>query len=131
MNVIDLRTPRAPVRPKPDRVIEDVSLDDYDDKFLQCRDIRHPWEIQGYWQEGAFNKRRLICPRCETVAIDTWRANGAREARRYEYAQGYQKKGSGGVDPSEVRKEQLRRAQVFGSQEEMFASLYARRKNKQ
>ena len=65
-------------------------LDDYDETFLDCRDIRHAWERFGApWRDGAEVKRRLVCRRCGTQRVDAWRPDGGRVDNRYAYAEGY------------------------------------------
>ena len=77
--------------------------------YLDCRDLRHPFGIVGYFRDNGHVCRRLECPRCGMVAVDSWYASGVREARRYYPPDGYYLSGSG-VTAQDVRLEVMRRA---------------------
>lgn len=99
------------------------ALHESKDEFLECRDLRHPWKVQGLFYVGAEIHRRLVCPRCKTVATDRWTPRGERIARQYQYPKGYQAKGVR-IRPIDVRKEVLTRVDVWETEEDMKASLF-------
>lgn len=98
-------------------------LDNYDDAFLSCRDLGHQWKVAGYFRQSGEIQRQLRCPQCNTTSTDHWRATGERLGRRYSYAEGYQIRGSGGVDRAAIRRETLSRVDIYPSEAAMVASL--------
>lgn len=99
-------------------------------EYLDCRDLRHPWRVQGLFYVGPEIHRRLVCPRCKTVATDRWTPRGERIARQYTYPKGYEAKGVR-IRPIDVRKEVLsHRAEVFQTEDEMKASLFGGRRKR-
>lgn len=84
------------------------ALHQLDDEFLECRDLRHPWGVVGYFRDNGHVCRKLVCPRCEMERIDRWTPNGGREPARYAAPQGYYLKGSSAT-AQDVRVEVLRR----------------------
>jgi hypothetical protein len=77
---------------------------------LACRDLRHSWDYYGDLvlteQRGQVRtfKRTLICVRCGTRRIDTYRITRSRLERvraQYKYATGYVQ--PGGLSISEAR----------------------------
>lgn len=99
------------------------ALDNYDETFLECRDLHHPWRVLGFYRVGAEIRRRLICSRCSTEATDVWRPNGERIKRGYKYVEGYNIKG-GGVTPFDVRREVLARVTVYDNEANMVNALF-------
>lgn len=94
----------------------------YDDVFLACRDLRHVWQVVGFYRlPGGLVRRVLDCARCGTQRADKWRTNGEREPSGYSYVDGYQL--SGGFDTWEVRKEVMSRATIYKDEREMIAAL--------
>ncbi len=92
-----------------------------EEKFLECRDLRHPWTVVGNpFYVGAEIHRRLVCDRCGTTATDRWSAKGLRIARTYTYAKGYQAKGVR-IRPIDVRKEVMNRVEVFADEQAMMS----------
>lgn len=84
------------------------ALHQLDEQFLECRDLRHPFKVVGYFRDNGHVCRKLVCPRCTMEAIDTWTQTGMREPRRYYAPEGYYLSGSG-VTMQDVRIEVLRR----------------------
>lgn len=85
----------------------------YDDTYLDCRDLRHPWKVVGFYRQAGDIRRILECTRCGTQRNDHWHSDGQREPSSYSYAEGYQVEG--GFDTYEVRREVIRRATIFKS----------------
>jgi hypothetical protein len=99
----------------------------YPQTFLECRDIRHPWQIVGYYHQGGEIVRTLTCPRCGTDRRDYWSPGGMRRRNVYSYADGY-RIGDGGVSMFEVRQEVLHRVTVYENEDDMNASLFKPRR---
>lgn len=103
------------------------ALHEAKDEYLDCRDLRHAWKVQGVFYSGAEIHRRLVCPRCKTVATDRWTPRGERIARQYSYPKGYETKGVR-IRPIDVRKEVLTRINesggVWETEEDMKNSLF-------
>lgn len=99
------------------------------EEYLECRDLRHPWKVQGLFFVGTEIHRRLVCPRCKTVATDRWTPKGERIARQYQYPKGYQAKGVR-IRPIDVRKEVLQRVDVYDNEDDMKASLFNGRRKR-
>src|SRR5262252_7366326 len=99
------RKPKAPERPE---VAAADALKTLGEEYMQCRDLRHHFDIVGYFRDNGHVCRRLECPRCTMVAVDTWTASGGRLPRRYYAPDGYYLKGSH-VTQQDVRIEVLRR----------------------
>ena len=96
----------------------------YDDVFLTCRDLRHVWQLVGFYRSDNGVVRRLLdCARCGTQRQDRWRMNGERESSSYSYAEQYQMQN--GFDTFEVRKEVMHRATIYPSEAAMVAALTA------
>lgn len=99
-------------------------------EYLDCRDLRHPWKVQGLFYVGPEIHRRLVCPRCKTVATDRWTPRGDRIARSYSYPKGYEAKGVR-IRPIDVRKEVLtNRVDVYDTEDDMKASLFGGRRKR-
>lgn len=101
----------------------------YDDDFLHCRTLGHAWEIVGFYRdEGGLVRRALECTTCETTRTDRWDASsGERFAPDYRYVSGYKATG----DPFQsfdLRREVVRRADVYASEDQMVAALTGGRK---
>lgn len=118
---------REPTRKEKREAAE--ALHESKDDYLVCRDLRHPWEIQGMFYVDAEIHRRLVCPRCKTVATDRWTPRGVRIARHYQYPKGYQTPGVR-IRPVDVRKEVLQRFDVFDTEDDMKASLFNGRRKR-
>ena len=101
----------------------------YDDEYLECRrgNLGHVWRVLGYYRAPDSEiHRNLICSRCGTQRLDRWGAkSGERFTPRYKHADGYLiSDGSGeAVHADDVRKEAMRRAQVFANEEQMLLTL--------
>lgn len=74
-------------------------LHEYDDSYLQCKDIRHSWQIDSPYHrtpEG-WVIRVLSCTRCGTVRTDTFAVTGgnrlARVSNSYRYPAGFSIRG--------------------------------------
>lgn len=114
---------KAEPTPKERRVTKET-LTELPQEFLDCRDLRHPWKVQGLFYVGPEIHRRLVCPRCKTVATDRWTPRGERIARQYHYPKGYEAKGVR-IRPIDVRKEVLaHRVDVYETEDDMKASLF-------
>lgn len=100
-----------------------VSLRQYPEQFLGCRDLQHPFAIVGYYRtENGDTKRRLQCSRCKSIGHDTLTPLGLRrKGRSYQYVEGYLIEG--GLKPAQARQEQVRRATVYRTEEDMLATL--------
>lgn len=97
-----------------------------DEAYLECRDLRHPWQLMGYFRIGSAVARQLSCPKCHTIRKDVWTAGGERLSSGYTYPEGYQVKGSGGgIRPDMVRREVLSRveANIYDSEHSMFENM--------
>lgn len=97
-------------------------LDDYDETYLLCRDIRHAWSIEGYFREGGTVRRRLHCLRCTTTRVDTWTPTGGRVKNTYRHPEGYRL--GGGIKVQDVRVEELRRVRVYRDESALMESLF-------
>ncbi len=98
-------------------------LDDYDENYLECRGVCHPWQGVGYFRDGAWISRLLRCPRCGMEKITTMRRDGALMGpAKYSRPDGYSI-ANGGGSTQEVRQEALRRAEaeMFGSYADLLA----------
>jgi len=93
----------------------------YDDTYLTCRDLRHVWEVVGFYRADGIVRRLLDCQRCGTQRDDKWTQSGERVASSYSYADEYQLRG--GMDTYEVRLEVMHRATIYKSQAAMVAAL--------
>lgn len=108
--------------------LRDGPLSDYDETYLLCRDLRHAWVVEGFFRDQDGVRRRLNCLRCHTQRIDLWSPSGIRIKNRYKHPDGYRI--SGGVASDVVRREELRRVEVFANEDEMLASLFSGRKKR-
>ena len=103
-----------PPRKRPSAALTPVAdaLTELEPDFLLCRDVRHPWRIDGYrTAERGTVERMLVCDRCGTERLDRWTLRGERVGHQYRYARGYQLRGVEGSGVGEVlRREVLRRA---------------------
>lgn len=98
---------------------EAVALDDAYE-YLECRDLRHAWTIQG-WFMGSDDrmKRRLCCMRCRMIRLDT--VEGWVTKRSYQPPKGY--KLDHKVTSAEIREEAVSRAKVHKSELDLERSL--------
>ncbi len=106
------------------------TLHEYDGTFLDCRDLRHSWQRQGYWIQNRRVYRRLTCERCETERIDVWSKDGLRFSSRYEYTDGYLVPGHGAIAPRDIRHEIIDRATVFDTEDQMIEAFTRRTRRK-
>lgn len=99
----------------------------YDGEFLECRrgNLGHAWRVVGYYKgEAGETWRNLECQRCESTAVDRWDSKtGERHPRRYGYVEGYVIGDGEQVHGEDVRKEVIRRARVFASEQQMLEAL--------
>lgn len=98
-------------------------ISNYDQTFLECRDMLHAWYVVGHYQANGHIERLLECRRgCSVQGIDTLNRHGRRvKARKYQYPDGYQVEG--GIDKEDVRAERLRRVKVYASEQTMQQAL--------
>jgi hypothetical protein len=108
-------------------------LRSYDDDFLICRrgNLGHAWEVVGYYRGPAGQTCRLLeCPRCTSTRTDLWDRDSAdRLASHYKYAEGYAIETGEQhyiVDTHEVRREVMRRANVYANEAAMLAAVTGR-----
>lgn len=100
-------------------------LHGFDDKFLDCRDLRHPWTRVGYFRQGVLIRRRLVCERCGTERLDRWRHTRSgviREPATYTYATGYRVRGES-FNAAEIREELLSRVDIYDSEQQLLESF--------
>lgn len=104
------------------------ALAESDDKYLECRDLRHSWQLIGCFYVSSDVHRKLRCARCKTEATDVWTGKGERIRREYKYPQGYQVKGVR-IVPIDVRREVLTRTKtIYSSEKHLLNSLFGRQK---
>lgn len=96
----------------------------YPGKFLECRSLQHRWKLIGFFHQGGEVVRALVCERCDMDRHDYWSRGGARLRSNYHQPDGY-RIGNGGASQWEVRQEVLNRVTVYGSEDQMHASLMA------
>lgn len=93
-----------------------AALQDLPDNFLQCRDIRHQWKVNGdYTPDKNVISRSIICTRCQAERMDTYSAKTFDKiSTQYRYPANYQIKGNGirGGGGSMVRREAFTRSQA-------------------
>jgi hypothetical protein len=78
-------------------------LHGYREEFLQCKDVRHRWEVvEPYRREKKLVQRVLECQRCGTQRIDNYVVLGsqrlARQGSSYRYPRGFSLRGLPKVD---------------------------------
>ena len=94
----------------------------YDDTYLLCRDLRHVWQLVGFYRGTDGTVRRLLdCERCGTERADRWKQSGERVSSSYSYADEYQV--PDGFDAYEVRLEVMHRATIYKSEAQMIEAL--------
>lgn len=93
-------------------------LADYNGTFLECRDLMHSWRTLGYYRSGGWGSthRTLICTRCGMERDDDW--DGVLVRHRYQQPDNYKIDGVR-VTKADIRHEQLRRATVYDTKDEM------------
>jgi hypothetical protein len=105
-----------------------VPMEDYDDRYLECRDLGHAWRTLGYFygrdSHGQVMKRRVRCVRCRMQRDDTllgWQTKHA-YTQPEDYAMPGTKRG-------DFKDEAVRRAKksVFASEDVMVKALKRRR----
>ena len=107
------------------RVVEQITnaLQDYDETFLECRNLGHVWRIRGYFRGAdGIVARRLECQRCDTGRLDRWGFNGERIGSSYQYVEDYRIP-EVRVAAGDVRVEMIRRAVVYASEAEMLDAI--------
>lgn len=113
-----------------DHIDVDLALAEYNDTFLECRDLMHAWRIFGYYRAGSGGgwggtNRLLKCARCGMERTDRW--DGITVRHSYNQPEGYRIEGVR-LSKGDVRAEQLRRArQIFDSEEAMKKALKRRK----
>lgn len=115
---------KPPTKPLTRNELE-TTISNYDETFLECRDLRHPWAVVGYFRNGAGITRIMQCRRCPTKRFQTVSARGEILSNRYEYPDGYQISGTGagGVPNAEIRRVVFSRVSIFNSEHDMMATL--------
>lgn len=98
------------------------ALRNLEDRFLECR-LQHAFRTVGFYRSGdGYTRRRVECDRCGAIGKDTFTALGVRaKNRQYQLPVGYTI--PGGVELPTVRREVMRRATIFSSEEEMLATF--------
>lgn len=93
-----------------------VDLQSKDDEQLQCMDAGHSWARLGYFHWNGRNGicRRWYCTSCTSEKDEYFVRSHARGQwklmdRRYSYAEGYLKKGTGRVFKQDIHNEVIRR----------------------
>lgn len=112
---------RAYVRPRTAPKHEG-DIKTYEESFLMCRGEAHSWLLIGYYRlpDGIIG-RLMLCDRCETLRRDKWRkSNGERLNSSYVYAPGYQIAREHHVDKSDVRREVMRRVDIWANEEQLM-----------
>lgn len=106
-------------------------LHDYDDTWLECRDLKHAWKTLGVFRDANGNRVRVLkCERgCEVAGFDLLGVGGERvKPRRYKYPDGY--KSLGKVEVTDLRVESIRRTKIYRSEAAMAAEVFnGRRKS--
>lgn len=114
--------------PADDQVEVDLTLAEYNETYLTCRDLMHAWRVYGYYRDGGWSgttKRLINCERCGMERTDAW--DGITVRHRYDPPDGYRIEGVH-LSKADVRAEQLRRAsRIFDSKEEMKKALKRRK----
>jgi hypothetical protein len=97
------------------------------DHYLECREMGHRWKKLGYFHFRATHGqgvcRKSLCERCDTTRYNWYESDGARLWTEYEYPDHYLLQGTGRVLPKEVRREAIRRAAVFASEDMLDMTL--------
>lgn len=115
--------------PEPEDHIDlDLTLAEYNETYLTCRDLMHAWRVFGYYRGGGWTgatKRLLKCERCGMERTDAW--DGITVRHTYDQPDGYRLEGVH-LSKADVRAEQLRRAsRIFDSEDEMKKALKRRK----
>lgn len=98
------------------------SLRHYDETYLMCRDLRHKWEVVGYYEGGGYVHRKLACERCPTTRTDRLERNGHRRHPVYDYPDDYRI--GGRVKPVDVLIETLHRVTIYGDEQQLMQSMF-------
>jgi len=85
---------------------------DMEPKFLECRDLMHPWVPHRARRVGRAYERTLFCPRCTAEKDQQIDSQGTIVSSRIRYPEGYVMKGVGHLR-SDARAE-LRLASIQG-----------------
>lgn len=100
---------------------EEEGLSKYRDAYLACRDLRHAWDLSGFFHAGGEVVRELTCLRCQTVRTDRWSRSFLDVRRSYEYPPDYRL--GERVDGYEIRREVFTRARVYESADDMHRAV--------
>lgn len=94
------------------------ALHEYKEVFLECRDLMHQWKVRGYYRKAGWTGtfRSVVCRNCGMERDDRW--DGATVRHTYQQPEGYRIPELH-VTKGDIRQEQLRRARVWESREEM------------
>lgn len=106
-----------------------TALHDYDDTWLECRDLKHAWETIGVFRDANGHRVRVLhCTReCEVQGFDLLGVGGERvKPRRYKYPDGY--KTIGKIEVTDLRVEAIRRTKIYRSEAAMAAEVFNGRK---
>lgn len=104
----------------PDNGRKPYPASNLDDAHLLCRDTRHLWHVDGYYQQGTNLKSAIVvrvlrCGRCGTLRHDTMTNNLEDKVTTYIYADNYLiPRGTEFTRPSvgDLRREQVKRLGV-------------------
>lgn len=119
------RTARRPVEVSVDIDVGKI-LKSMKDAQLECRDLRHAWKTVAVFRNGeGYRIRVLRCSRgCKVDARDTLGDDYERvKPRRYDYSRAVGYRVEGGIEPSDVRAESIKRVKVYTSERAMLADL--------
>lgn len=105
---------------------EEEGLRSYRESYLACRDLRHAWDVSGFFHAGGEVLRELTCLRCGTTRTDRWSRSFLDVRRSYDYPDDYRL----GDRPEayEIRAEVFKRARVYDSADAMHAARQRARK---
>ena len=95
------------------------ALQEYDPKFLQCREA-HWWGSVGFYYDAEGDIRRVWqCSRCKAIKRNRMNASGDYIASTaYRHPEGYK---IGPVKLAQVRAESIRRAKVYSNENTMMS----------
>jgi hypothetical protein len=107
----------------------DLTLAEYNETYLLCRDIGHAWRIRGHFRSPSGRgpvRRALECTRCGMGRTDE--PDGYRTWHTYDQPDGYRVEGRR-LTKAEVRAEGFRRAKVYSSEAVMLQALARSRRH--
>lgn len=97
------------------KYIFDGDVQEYDDRFLICRDIGHHWIPSPHWDVSYKGKRiieyrrTVLCENCDCQRIDVYDGQMRIASRHYKHSNGYILGREVTLTPSSARLEQIRR----------------------